>query len=54
MLIAKTDVADLVKPRLGFLEWMSYIKNVHQGNLPAMNRAMERLTLYDYETRNRK
>lgn len=54
MLIVKTSEAALVKPKLGFLEWMSYTKNVHQGNRPAMDRALERLTLYDYETGNRK
>jgi hypothetical protein len=35
--------------KLGFLEWMSYVKNVHQSNKPAMNRALERLTIYDFE-----
>jgi len=35
--------------KLGFLEWMSYIKNVHQGNKPAMERALNRLTIYDLE-----
>ena len=54
MLIVKTSEAALAKPKLGFLEWMSYIKNVNQGNYPAMDRALERLTTYDYEVRNRK
>ena len=35
--------------KLGFLEWMSYVKNVHQGNKPAMERALNRLTIYDFE-----
>jgi hypothetical protein len=35
--------------KLGFLEWMSYIKNINQGNYPAMDRALERLTIYDFE-----
>lgn len=43
-----------MKSKLGFLEWMSYIKNVHQANHPAMDRALNRLTIYDYEARNRK
>ena len=38
-----------METKRGFLEWMSYIKNVHQGNKPAMDRAMERLTIYDSE-----
>ena len=54
LLIVNQDVAAPAKPRLGFLEWMSYIKNVNQGNYSAMDRALERLTTYDYETRNRK
>jgi len=38
----------------GFLEWMEYIQNVHQGNYSAIDRALERLNNYDNETRNRK
>lgn len=38
-----------MKPKRGFLEWMSYVHNVHQGNKPAMDRALERLTIYDSE-----
>lgn len=49
MLIVKTSEAALVKPKRGFLEWMSYTKNVHQGNHSSMDRALERLTIYDYE-----
>lgn len=51
--IANADVVDPVNRKRGFLEWMSYIQNVHQGNHAAMDRAMERLTIYDHETRNR-
>ena len=39
----------LVNRKRGFLEWMSYIKNANQGNLPAMNRALNRLAIYDSE-----
>ena len=42
-------VVDPVNRKRGFLEWMSYIKNVNQGNLPAMNRALNRLAIYDSE-----
>ena len=52
--IANADVVDPANRKRGFLEWMSYIQNVHQGNQSAMDRAMERLTIYDNETRNRK
>ena len=52
--IVNADVVDPVNRKRGFLEWMSYIQNVHQGNHAAMDRAMERLTIYDHETRNRK
>ena len=48
----KTVSAGVVDPlnrERGFLEWMSYIKNVNQGNLPAMNRALNRLAIYDSE-----
>ena len=38
-----------MKPKLGFIEWMAYIKNVHQGNKPAMERALNKLTIYDDE-----
>jgi len=51
--IASVGVAVPANRKRGFLEWMSYIQNVHQGNQSAMDRAMERLTIYDYETRNR-
>ena len=33
----------------GFLEWMEYIQNVHQGNYSAIDRALERLNNYDNE-----
>ena len=42
-------VVDPVNREHGFLEWMSYIKNVNQGNLPAMDRALNRLAIYDSE-----
>ena len=45
-------IANAVVPenrKFGFLEWMSYIKNVNQGNYAAINRALERLTIYDNE-----
>ena len=42
-------VVDPVNRKRGFLEWMSYIQNVNQGNIPAMNRALNRLTIYDSE-----
>ena len=38
-----------MKTKLGFIEWMSYIKNIHQGNKPAMERALNKLTIYDNE-----
>lgn len=38
-----------METKLGFLEWMNYIKNVHQGNKPAMERALNKLTIYDNE-----
>ena len=38
-----------MKQKLGFIEWMSYIKNIHQGNKPAMERALNKLTIYDNE-----
>ena len=51
--IVNVDVVDPVNRKRGFLEWMSYIQNVYQGNHTAMDRAMERLTIYNHETRNR-
>ena len=33
----------------GFLEWMSYVHNVYQSNKPAMERALNKLSDYDYE-----
>lgn len=38
-----------MKPNRGFIEWMSYVKNVHQGNKPAMERALNKLNYYDNE-----
>ena len=47
--IVNVDVVDPANHKLGFLEWMTYIKNIHQSNRSAMDRAMERLTIYDNE-----
>ena len=38
-----------MKHKFGFIEWMSYVKNVHQGNKPAMDRALTKLSEYDNE-----
>ena len=47
--IVSAGVVDPVNRKRGFLEWMSYIQNVNQGNIPAMNRALNRLAIYDSE-----
>jgi len=47
--IASAGVVVPVSRKRGFLEWMSYIQNVNQANTSAMNRAMERLNIYDNE-----
>ena len=51
LLIVNQDVAVPAKPRLGFLEWMSYIQNVNQGNHAAMDRALARLIEFDYKNK---
>lgn len=33
------------QPRREFIDWMFYIKNVHVANVPAMDRALEKLIL---------
>jgi hypothetical protein len=32
---------------------MSYIKNINQGNYPAMDRALERLIEFDYKNKQK-
>lgn len=34
-------------PKMGFIEWMDYINNIHRSNQSAMDRAIAQLLNYD-------
>ena len=51
--IVNEDGVDPKNRKRGFLEWMSYIQNVNQGNHAAMDRALARLIEFDYKNKQK-